>query len=50
MDLVSLGWALLPRNDSEQCFQSALPPLTVVMMAGASLRSSLSPLVKLPGR
>lgn len=50
MDLVSLGSSLLLQNDSEQCFQSVLPPLTVVMMAGASLRSSLSPLVKLQGR
>lgn len=42
MDWVSSGWALLLHNDSEQCFQSVLPPLTVVMMAGASLGSSLS--------
>lgn len=50
MDLVSLGFALLLRNDSELRFQSAVPPLAVVMMVGASLRSSLSPLVKLQGR
>lgn len=50
MDLVSLRPAFMLQNDSEQRFQSRPLPLTVVMMASASLRSSLSPLVKLQGR